>query len=149
MYFGTVFSALFILPLATPSLSSCPSRIIRDGGFESTFEDAWNVLTFPASNFELTRPGSTNHGSKHAFTALAYPGPFSDGGAILWQDLRTCAGKNYSITADYRFSQENDDCSMMIEYPFQDARGSVTIGGAISPAGIWYTTGMSFLLLMK
>ena len=33
---------------------------------------------------------------------------------------------------------------MKIAYPFKTGQGSVTTGSAISPAGVWYTTGSTF-----
>ena len=151
MQLAAVLSTLFTLSLATPTPNTCPSTIIRDGGFESgttpptSGGNAWTVdLFFGSSTYQLTQPGSTINGGKYAFTSILYPGPFApESGERLKQDLTTCVGKNYSITADYKFdTQANGDCSVKIEYPYKDTRGSVTTGSAISQAGVWYTTGM-------
>lgn len=153
MHLPLVLSTLAALALSAPTVTprTCPSTIIHDGGFESgttpptSGGNAWTVTTFlGSSTYALTKPGSTNNGGKYAFTAILYPGPYSPtSGETLTQTLSTCAGKNYSITADYKFStQANGECAIKVEYPFKDTRGSVTTGSAISPAGVWYTTGM-------
>ncbi|KAL8903272.1 MAG: hypothetical protein Q9207_004041 [Kuettlingeria erythrocarpa] len=136
---------------------TCPStNIITDGGFESGVTPAasapnpWQVVRFiGATTYSLTQPGSTNGGGKYAFTASLYPGPYSGGlsSETLVQTMKTCAGKNYSVTADFRFNEaQNNACSISVQYPFQNTIGSVTTGSGtpgITP-GLWYQTGGTF-----
>ncbi|KAI4121344.1 MAG: hypothetical protein LQ338_006422, partial [Usnochroma carphineum] len=156
----------YVLPLVSALISAvtpspieartCPStNIIRDGGFESGVTpptsggNAWTVVDFRgASSYSLTSPGSTNSGGKYAFTASVYPGPYSPiSGATLQQTMHTCAGKNYSITADIRFDQTQDNgCSISVQYPYKDTVGSVTTGSGtpgINP-GVWDQTVSTF-----
>ncbi|KAG7009010.1 hypothetical protein G7Y79_00003g008780 [Physcia stellaris] len=157
MHFPLLLSAITTLPFTlsapTASTNNCPSTIIRNGGFESGVTPPtsggtdWTVVGFlGSSTYQLTQPGSTKNGGKYAFTAILYPGPYSpESGDTLTQTLSTCTGKNYSITADYKFdTQANGACSISIQYPYKTTRGSVTTGSAISPAGVWYTTGATF-----
>ncbi|KAL9601794.1 MAG: hypothetical protein Q9219_002284 [cf. Caloplaca sp. 3 TL-2023] len=136
--------------------TTCPStNLVKDPGFESGVEpptsggNAWTVGAFyGSSSYSLTSPGSTRSGGKYAFTASVFPGPYSDlSGENLIQTLTTCAGKNYSISADFKFnSTENNACSIAIQYPFKTTLGSVTTGSGtpgITP-GIWYQTGSIF-----
>ncbi|KAL8797579.1 MAG: hypothetical protein Q9195_000396 [Heterodermia aff. obscurata] len=152
-----LLSTLSLLPISlsapTASPNTCPTTIIKDGGFESgttpptSGGNAWTVVGFlGSSTYALTSPGSTNAGGKYAFTAILYPDPYSPtSGETLTQTLSTCAGKNYSITADYKFdTAASGNCAISINYPYKTTRGSVTTGSAISPAGVWYTTGATF-----
>ncbi|MCJ1330908.1 hypothetical protein MMC10_007595 [Thelotrema lepadinum] len=145
--------------LALPALSApaaCSSgTIIKDGGFESgvtppTSGGPWTVYAFiGASSYGLSSPGSTNKGGKYAFEASCFPGPYSSGnsGDTLNQTLKTCAGQNYSITADYKFNQTaNNNCAIAIQYPYKTGIGSVITGSGTAgvSAGVWYTTGGLF-----
>lgn len=152
MRIALILSACAGLVLSAPT--ACPSgSIIKDGGFESgvtppTSGGPWTVYDFiGSSTYSLSSPGSTNKGGKYAFEAILYPGPYSSGlsGDTLNQTLTTCAGHNYSITADYKFNQTaNNNCAISIQYPFKTGVGSVTTGSAIGSAGVWYTTGSTF-----
>ncbi|MCJ1403356.1 hypothetical protein MMC11_006579 [Xylographa trunciseda] len=157
MHLVLFLSALAGLAFSAPTTSTCHSRdIIRDGGFETgktpptSGGDSWTVINFiGASTYYLTSPGSTNHGGKYAFTASLYPGPYSNGmsGDTLTQIMHTCAGHNYSITADYKFNATTaNDCSISVQYPYKTGVGSVTTGSGISgeQAGVWYTTVATF-----
>ena len=144
------------LSLVISAQAACPTGpIIQDGGFESgvtppTSGGPWTVYNFiGSSSYLLSSPGSTNKGGKYAFEATIYPGPYSNGqgGDTLNQTLTTCAGRNYSITADYKFNQTaNNDCAISIQYPFKNGVGSVTTGSGIGGQlpGVWYTTGATF-----
>lgn len=149
-----------LIPVATSSpieARTCPFTIIKDGGFESGVAPptsggtSWTVVGFiGATTYYLTSPGANiNNGGKYAFTASLYPGPYSSGssGETLQQTLHTCAGKNYSITADFKFAAAVDNaCSIKIEYPYKTTVGSVTTGSATSglTPGVWATTGSFF-----
>lgn len=135
---------------------TCPSVIINDGGFESGVApptsggNAWTVVGFlGATSYYLSSPGANIHnGGKYAFTATVSPGPYSgQSGETLQQTLHTCVGKNYSITADFKFDAAvNNACSIKIEYPYKTTVGSVTTGSAtpgLTP-GVWATTGSTF-----
>ncbi|KAI4205957.1 MAG: hypothetical protein LQ350_000142 [Teloschistes chrysophthalmus] len=151
------------LSLLAPLISStpmdleartCPTTIIRDPSFESGIApptsggNAWTVVGFlGSSTYSLTQPGSPN-GGKYAFTASLYPGPYSPtSGEELRQTLSTCAGKNYSITADFKFNQTaNNACFVRLQYPFKTSVGSVTTYSAtpgLTP-NVWSTTGSTF-----
>ncbi|KAI4105996.1 MAG: hypothetical protein L6R37_002457 [Teloschistes peruensis] len=161
MYFSnTIVVALSLLaPLisSTPidlEARTCPTTIIRDPSFESgttpptSGGNAWTVVGFlGSSSYSLTQPGSPN-GGKYAFTASVYPGPYSpDSGEELRQTLSTCVGKNYSITADFKFNQTaNNACFVRLQYPFKTGVGSVTTYSAtpgLTP-NVWSTTGSVF-----
>ena len=160
MRFPLLLSALTTFPFAlsapTTNTNNCPSTIIRNGGFESGLDPEGHVpywavgAVSPATTFNVAAPGSTNNGGRYAFNAILYPGPFNtNSGEILSQTLSTCASKNYSITAEYKFAgKANGACSISIQYPYKTARGSVTTGSAISPAGVWYTTGIFFYMTL-
>ncbi|MCJ1247614.1 hypothetical protein MMC30_004829 [Trapelia coarctata] len=155
MRFAYILSAIAALTTAVPTTNTCPSTsIIQDGGFESGVTPptsggtSWTVVNFiGASTYTLESPGSTNNGGNYAFTAILYPGPYSSGlsGDTLTQTMHVCAGKNYSITADYRFSSTaSNNCAISLQYPYKTTTGSVTTGSGLSPAGVWYTTGATF-----
>jgi len=154
MHLPLLFSSLAGLALARPPHHCRPQRAIADGSFESgtapsaSQANPWLVhMWIGSSTYALTSPGSTNNGGNYAFTAILHPDPYSNGQSseTLSQTMKTCAGQNYSITADYKFDYTADNnCAITIEYPFKDTRGSVTTGSAISPAGQWYTTGGTF-----
>ncbi|KAL8727000.1 MAG: hypothetical protein Q9166_006363 [cf. Caloplaca sp. 2 TL-2023] len=141
-------------PTANLAPRTCPSTIIKDGSFESgtvpqTSGTTWTVVNTRGfySSYSLTNPGSPS-GGKNAFTVSHLPGPY-DGTSIreLRQTLSTCAGKNYSITADMKFeSAANNNCSLAVVYPFQTGVGSVTTYSATSglTPGVWSTTGGLF-----
>lgn len=147
------------IPIVTSSpieARTCPSNTIQDGGFESGVAPptsggaSWTVVGFiGSSSYSLTSPGaSINNGGKYAFTASLYPGPYSPAsGETLQQTLHTCAGKNYSITADLKFDAlVSNVCSIKLEYPYKTTVGSVTTGSAtpgIAP-GVWSMTGSTF-----
>lgn len=139
------------------SIATCPTGpVIKDGGFESGVTpptsggNSWIVDSFiGASTYSLTSPGSTNNGGQYAFTAILYPGPYSNGfsGDTLKQTLKTCAGHNYSITVDYKFdTAASGNCAVSIRYPYKTTTGSVTTGSGVAggTAGNWYTTGSTF-----
>lgn len=150
MHFSLIVSALVGFAFSEPILPrTCPNvAVIKNGGFETNSISPWSVTGFiGASTYALTSPGSTNNGGQYAFTAILYPGPYSNGasGVTLSQTMHTCAGKNYSILADYKFDQSvNNYCSIAIKYPFKTTQGSVTTGSNIGPAGVWQTTGSTF-----
>lgn len=155
MRVALVLSALAGLGASVPTTNTCrTSSIIQDGGFESgatpptSGGTSWTVVGFiGASTYTLESPGSTNSGGNYAFTAILYPGPYSSGvsGDTLTQTMHVCAGKNYSITADYSFSSTaSNNCAISLQYPYKTTTGSVTTGSALSPAGVWYTTGATF-----
>ena len=156
MRFVLLLSSLAGLALSAPTTHCSTGSAIQDGGFESgttpptSGGSSWTVNGFiGASTYSLTSPGSTNNGGKYAFTAVLYPGPYSNGasGETLTQTMQTCAGQNYSITADYKFnSTANNNCAISIRYPYKTTTGSVTTGSGISGevAGVWYTTGSTF-----
>ncbi|KAL8713198.1 MAG: hypothetical protein Q9220_002719 [cf. Caloplaca sp. 1 TL-2023] len=152
-----------LLSLLIPTVTSTPlnprttcptTNIIVDPGFESGVAPptsggtSWTVNNFiGASTYSLTSPGSTltPSGGKYAFTATLYPGPYSSGnsGDDLVQTMKTCAGKNYSITADFRFNATaGNACSIALQYP----GGSVTTGSGSGGivAGMWYRTSAFF-----
>ncbi|KAL9019293.1 MAG: hypothetical protein Q9185_003468 [Variospora sp. 1 TL-2023] len=160
MHFHYIIPFLSILiPTVTSSpieARTCPStNIITDGGFESGVTpptsggNFWTVVKFlGSSTYSLTSPGSTNFGGRYAFTAALNADLNSDrSGEALIQRMRTCAGTNYSIAADFRFSEsQNNACSISVRYPFKNTIGSVTTGSGtpgISP-GVWYQTGSTF-----
>lgn len=154
MQISFIISIFAGLALALPA-TTCPSSpIILDRSFESgvtppTSGGPWTVYAFiGSSSYSLTKPGSPN-GGRYAFTASIYPGPFTNGlsGETLNQTLTTCPGRNYSITADYKFNATtNNDCSIRLEYPYKNTVGSVTTGSGIPGvvAGSWATTGSTF-----
>ncbi|MCJ1478246.1 hypothetical protein MMC13_006923 [Lambiella insularis] len=152
MHFALIVSAFAAIVLSAPT--SCPSGpIIQDGGFETgvtppTSGGPWTVYNFVgASSYALSSPGSTNNGGKYAFYASCFAGPYSSGdsGDTLNQTLTTCAGYNYSITADYKFnSTDSNDCSISVQYPYKTGTGSVTIGSGVGSAGVWYSLGALF-----
>lgn len=161
MHFSYVLPLLFaFVPIITSApldaRTTCPStNVVKDPSFESgvtpsaSGSNPWTVNNFiGSSSYSLTKPGSPN-GGKYAFTASVYPGPYTNGasGENLEQTFTTCAGKNYSIVADIKFnSTENNQCSIAIQYPFQNTLGSVTTGSGIpgiSP-GVWSQTGSFF-----
>ncbi|KAL8717216.1 MAG: hypothetical protein Q9225_005524 [Loekoesia sp. 1 TL-2023] len=145
-----------LIPTITSSpieARTCPSTgIIQDGGFETTSPSPsgpWEVVgSIPASSGGLTSPGSTNAGGKYAFTATVYPGPYNPtSGITLRQTMKTCAGKNYSIIADIRFSEsQNNLCSISLQYPYKNTIGSVTTGSATpgTTPGVWSRTAGTF-----
>lgn len=153
-----LFSALAGLSLSIlTSATTCPTGpVIRDGGFESGTRPSpsgWTAWTttgeIGATTYGLTSPGSPNNGGTYAFTANLYPSRYSNraSGLTLVQTMNTCAGRNYSITVDYRFSDTaNNNCALSIRYPFKTTTGSVTTGSGTSGivAGSWYTTGSTF-----
>ncbi|KAI4269077.1 MAG: hypothetical protein L6R35_006706, partial [Caloplaca aegaea] len=145
-------------PTANLSPRTCHSTIIKDGSFESgtlpgyEYQNpgtTWTVARTRGfySQYSLTNPGSPS-GGKNAFTVSHLSGPY-DGTSIfeLRQNLTTCVGKNYSITADMNFeSAANNNCSLAVAYPFQARVGSVTTYSAtpgLTP-GVWSTTGGLF-----
>ncbi|KAL8665592.1 MAG: hypothetical protein Q9202_002096 [Teloschistes flavicans] len=161
MYFSKI--SYFTLSLLAPLISStpidleartCPTTIIRDPSFESgtapptSGGNAWTVQGFlGSSSYSLTQPGSPN-GGKYAFTASIYPDPYgANSGEELRQTLSTCAGKNYSIAADFKFNQTaNNACFVRLQYPFKTGVGSVTTYSAtpgLTP-NVWSTTGSIF-----
>ncbi|MCJ1471237.1 hypothetical protein MMC07_009885 [Pseudocyphellaria aurata] len=156
MHFARALSTLGSLALCVTANSCSTGPVIKDGGFESGITpptsggNAWIVNSFiGASSYALTKPGSTNHGGKYAFTALLAPGPYSGGvsGDTLTQTMNTCAGHNYSILADYKFaSAAGGNCALTIQYPYKTTTGSVTTGSGIAggTAGNWYTTAATF-----
>lgn len=61
--------------------------------------------------------------------------------------MKTCAGQNYSVVEDYKFSEsQNNACSISVQYPFKDTIGSVTTGSGISglTPGVWNKGGATF-----
>ena len=141
-------------PTGDLSPRTCPSTIIKDGSFESgtvpqTSGTTWTVVNTRGfySSYSVTNPGSPS-GGKNAFTVSHLPGPY-DGTGIreLRQTLSTCVGKNYSITADFKFeAAANNYCSLAVVYPFKTGVGSVTTSSAtpgLTP-GVWSTTGGFF-----
>ncbi|KAL8940900.1 MAG: hypothetical protein Q9216_002561 [Gyalolechia sp. 2 TL-2023] len=158
-YVALLFSAFIPIITSAPldARTTCPStNLVKDPGFESGVTPSvsgsgpWIVNYFiGSSSYSLTSPGSINSGGKYAFTASLYPGPYSNGasGENLEQTLTTCAGKNYSIIADFKFnSTANNACSIAIQYPFKTTLGSVTTGSGtpgITP-GVWSQTGSTF-----
>ncbi|KAL8704572.1 MAG: hypothetical protein Q9201_002264 [Fulgogasparrea decipioides] len=163
MHFSTLLlpALLSLIPTVTSAPTAdleartCRStNIIKDGSFESgttpqTSGTVWTVVNTEGfySSYSLTSPGSPS-GGKYAFTASMLPGPY-DGTSIreLRQTLSTCAGKNYSITADFKFSQAaNNNCSLAVVYPYKTTVGSVTTNSAIPglTPGVWSTTGGFF-----
>lgn len=138
------------------SRTTCPTtNLVKDPGFESGVTpptsggNAWVVNTFMGpSTYYLTTPGSTNSGGKYAFTASVYASPYGGvSGENLEQTLTTCAGKNYSIIADFKFnSTEKNACSIAIQYPYKTTAGSVPTGSGtpgITPE-LWYQTSSTF-----
>ena len=157
MRFTLLLSTLGSLVLAIAANSCSTGPIIKDGGFESGLipptsgGNSWTVVGFiGSSTYSLTSPGSTNNGGgKYAFTAILYPGPYSNGasGETLQQTLNTCAGHNYSILVDYKFDNAaSGNCALSIRYPYKTTTGSVTTGSDIAggTAGNWYTTAATF-----
>ncbi|KAL8925451.1 MAG: hypothetical protein Q9208_003543 [Pyrenodesmia sp. 3 TL-2023] len=165
MHFSILPTLLSLIPTITsaPTANLSPrtcdsSTIIKDGSFESgtlpgyEYQNPGTVWTVSQtrgfySQYSLTEPGSPSGGRK-AFTVSHIPGPY-DGTTIfeLRQNLTTCVGKNYSITADMKFeSAANNYCSLAVVYPFQERVGSVTTPSAtpgLTP-GVWSTTGGLF-----
>ena len=143
-----VLLATLSLPLNLAAAATCPTTIIRDGSFESGLRPPtadWSVEVLSGGSntvYSLTSPGSSG---RYAFEAGINPGgiPYSDGSLRLGQVLSTCAGKNYSIIADIKFSQTaSNDCSVKLEYPYKYERGSVTVPSGLGPVGVWGTIGM-------
>ena len=64
----------------------------------------------------------------------------------LIQTMNTCAHGNYSVEMDYRFTQSTGTCSVAINYPFMDTRGSVTSpdNAVGTMAGKWTTVASKF-----
>ena len=144
-----------LIPTITSSpleARTCPTTIIQDGGFETTTpnpDGPWSVVgSIPASSGGLTSPGSTNAGGQYAFTATVYPGPYNPtSGITLLQKMKTCAGKNYSVIADIKFSEaQNNHCSISLQYPYKNTIGSVTTGSATpgTTPGVWFQTAGTF-----
>lgn len=153
-----------LIPFVTSSpieARTCPStNIITDGGFESGVAppgvapltpggNFWTVTNFIGySSYSLTSPGSPNAGGQYAFTASIYPGPYGGVSSLtLVQTMKTCAGQNYSVVEDYKFSEsQNNACSISVQYPFKDTIGSVTTGSGISglTPGVWNKGGATF-----
>ncbi|KAI9791731.1 MAG: hypothetical protein M1816_003541 [Peltula sp. TS41687] len=158
MHFALILSSLAGLALAYPSYGppSCkPTTAISDGGFESgttpsaSRPNPWLTRLFIGSaTYSLVSPGATiNNGGRYAFQASLYPGPFTNGASslTLTQTMKTCAGQNYSIIADYWFQYGSENnCAIKIDYPYKTIRGSVTTPSNISPPGYWYTTSGTF-----
>ncbi|KAL8668324.1 MAG: hypothetical protein Q9168_007046, partial [Polycauliona sp. 1 TL-2023] len=138
-------------PASNLTPRTCPSTIIKDGSFESgiapTYSSTpWTIISSRGlySYTSLTSPGSPSAG-KYAFTVALSGGPY-DGTGIktLAQNLTTCAGTNYSITADWKFeSAAENQCSLAVVYPFQTGEGSVTTSTAIPglTPGVWFIAG--------
>ena len=151
----TLLLATLSLPITFAAAATCPTTIIQNGGFETGTIASWTLDILSGgsnTNYGITTPGSSG---RYAFTAYVNPGgiPYSDGSERLGQVLSTCAGKNYSIIADIKFSQTaSNDCSVKLEYPYKYERGSVTVPSGLGPVGVWQTIGMysytsSFLLM--
>lgn len=156
MRFTSMLSALGSLALLIAAQGCSTGPIIKDGGFESGITpptsggSSWTVDAFiGSSTYELSSPGSTNNGGKYAFTAILFPGPYSNGasGDTLKQTMNTCAGHNYSILVDYKFTTAaSGNCALSIRYPYKTTTGGVTTGSGIAggTAGNWYTTAATF-----
>ena len=156
MRFTLLLSTLGSLVLSIAANACSTGLVIKDGGFESGLTppasggNSWTVVGFiGASTYSLTSPGSTNNGGQYAFTAILYPGPYSNGasGDTLQQTMNTCAGHNYSILVDYKFDNAaSGNCALSIRYPYKTTTGSVTTGSGIAggTAGNWYTTAATF-----
>ncbi|KAL8736558.1 MAG: hypothetical protein Q9181_002368 [Wetmoreana brouardii] len=158
MHFSTLLlpALLSLIPTITADLEArtCPSTIIKDGSFESGILPERTGTTWINqetngfySKYALTSPGSPS-GGKYAFTVSPLSGPYNPVSTReLSQNLATCAGKNYSITADIKFeSAANNNCSLAVVYPYKTTVGSVTTYSAtpgMTP-GVWSTTGGLF-----
>ncbi|KAL8885973.1 MAG: hypothetical protein Q9205_003007 [Flavoplaca limonia] len=164
---------LTLLPFLLPLTLSFPlderttcstSNTISDGNFESgntpsaVTPNPWKTSIFlGSSTYSLTSPGSTLttssvSGGKYAFTASLNPGAYSSSGLTLSQTLRTCPGQNYSISADFRFSDNAENkCSITLVYPYGTQQGSVMTGSGIPgiAAGVWIQTGALFQAVTK
>lgn len=81
-------------------------------------------------------------GGNYAYSAnLNTPNsPYGNGAVtrILSQTLNTCAGRNYSITADYNFAYvfAGGKCSFTMQYP----QGSIAVDSYQSAPRVWHTT---------
>ncbi|KAL8961556.1 MAG: hypothetical protein Q9193_001905 [Seirophora villosa] len=157
-FLSTLISSVTSSPIEA---RTCPStNIITDGGFESGVEppdvlpltpggNFWTVTNFIGYfSYSLTSPGSPNAGGQYAFTVSIYPAPYGGTSSItLVQTMKTCAGQNYSVAADYKFSEsQNNACSISVQYPFKDTVGSVTTGSGtpgLTP-GVWNKAGGTF-----
>lgn len=157
MRFTLLLSTLGSLVLSTAANACSTGPIIKDGGFESGITPptsggkSWTVVGFiGSSTYSLSSPGSTNNGGgEYAFSAILYPGPYSNGasGDTLKQTMNTCAGHNYSILVDYKFDNAaSGNCALSIQYPYKTTTGSVTTGSNIAggTAGNWHTTAATF-----
>ena len=135
---------------ATSATAACStgSPVIQNGGFESGSLSPWIAQgTAGQSTNSIVSPGSTNpSGGNYAFSAnLQLPtSPYGNGAVTqtLKQTLNTCAGTNYSITADYDFASAGTGniCSFTMQYP----QGSVAVDTRSSATGVWRTTAAKF-----
>ena len=149
-----------IFDLRNSGASQCSSGpVIQNGDFETGENppNPWVVrgdLGF--SNSSVVSPGSSSHsGGYRAFGVSLAPGALSLGTSSfllgtsslnLAQTMNTCAGGNYSVEMDYRFTRSTGACSVAIMYPFKDTRGSVTSpdNAAGTMAGKWTTVASKF-----
>ena len=86
------------------------SPIIQNGGFESGTLPPWSASApsggVSGATQSIVQPGSTlPGGGTHAFYAIFLRTPANPGASSqsLSQKLNTCAGTNYTVTADYQF----------------------------------------------
>lgn len=135
---------------ATSPTAACNTAgpVIQNGGFESGSLSPWiTQATVGQSTNSIVSPGSTNPGGgTYAFSAnLQLPNSPYGNGAVsqtLKQTLNTCAGANYSISADYDFASvgTGNVCSFTMQYP----QGSVAVDTRSSATGVWRTAAAKF-----
>ncbi|CAF9931226.1 hypothetical protein IMSHALPRED_008565 [Imshaugia aleurites] len=131
---------------STAPAASCTSNIISNGGFESGAVSPWAVSAQVGNTASsVVKPGSTNAGGgAYAFSASLL-GPQGVSSLTLSQVMATCAGTNYSVKVDYKFSSTAlNDCSFKLQYPYKTSSGSETTPSALGTAGAWYTTFATF-----
>ena len=128
----------------TSATSGCNtnSPIIQNGGFESGTLPPWSTSAphggVSGATQSIIQPGSTYPGGgTYAFWGLFLRTPANPGASSqsLYQQLNTCAGTNYTVTADYAFTG-GQSCSITMK--------DVTVTSGGTPDSKWHRMSTTF-----